>query len=137
MPINDDGNPSVIWDGDVKLYSITGDEEPVLSTVVPRKISAEFTHDEGTLSDQDLWGMIWIGKRDSSQEPWQLHTEKDWTKAENPLVASDFLDTGNTQFVEMESGLNYVTLTCSVNPELLEAGIDYIIYARVGKKSLG
>jgi hypothetical protein len=135
VAIGDDGNPSVVWDGVITILDATGDEAESLSTTQYREIVCEFTHEFGVLSAQDVWGMIWIEKNNSTQAPYQLHTDKDWTVSGSFLQPSDTLDTGNTQFVEISFDTDLVTLICQTSPGNLEAGIEYNIYARLGKKT--
>lgn len=95
----------------------------------------ELTHALGTLNVSDLWAEMRIEANGTSTEPWALHSAKDWTNDENPLYPSNQVDTDNTQFVEIESELNKVTIRCMINSDNLIDGVQYNIYSRLGKKT--
>lgn len=98
------------------------------------KIVAEFTHTSGTLTLANLEGQIYINTATGTEQPWELHSDIDMTSPNNLLTPSDTLSSGNTQYVEVVSTNNLVTLTCYTNPANFIDGIDYKIYARLDSK---
>lgn len=108
--------------GDVKVYDLAnGDEVDDLFNNQDLRIEIEFPHSSGVIPTANLEGLIWIGDNESSLEPWFLSSELDFTAAANPLYPSDTLTTGNTQFVEIVSVNNLVTLICYLDASKLPA----------------
>lgn len=94
------------------------------------RIEIEFNHSSGTLVK--LWGEVWIEPKNTSNQEWRLHSEKDWTNPLNPLQPTDTLATGNVTLVEVISINNKATIICQTNRDNLVNGTEYNIYGRLG-----
>lgn len=116
-------------------FDINGDATTNLFTDQVVRVEIEFTHASGTLPVGDLSAYIWIERDGGTTEPFQLHTDLDWTLDDNPLSPSNTLLTGNTQFVEIVSALNLVTIICNTNPDNLSEGVLYNVYGRLAKET--
>lgn len=114
------------------LYDAQGDVTDNLFIDDNVRIEIEFTHTLGTILVADLWGRIWIEPDQTTLQPWDLSTHKDFTDGLNPLQVTDTLTTGNTEFVEIVSINNKVTLICQTNKDNLTNGTLYNVYGRLG-----
>lgn len=117
-----------------KFYDANGLITDNIFTNQTTRIEIEFSHTLGTLIVGNLWGRVWIEPDQSTQSVWDLSTDKDFTDANNLLQPTDTLVTGNTQFVEVVSVLNKVTLICQTNQNNLVEGVLYNVYGRLGNK---
>jgi len=118
-----------------KRFDLNGDPTDNLFIDQVVRIEIEFTHSSGTLPVGDLSAYIWIERDGGTTEPFQLHTDLDWTLDDSPLVPSNTLATGNTQFVEIISTLNLVTIICNTNPDNLQESVLYNVYGRLAKET--
>lgn len=128
-------DPGGIWTGLLQALDILGEVTADIDSNFNMILRGTLNHSLGILPIGDLWAMIWIVKDGTSETPWQLHSDYDWTKFGNPLAASDELLTGNTQFVEIKSELDKVTIYCRTEKNNLVEGITYRVYGRLGKKT--
>jgi hypothetical protein len=128
---------SVGWvgfSGDVKLYDEDGIEVSQLEDGRDLIIKIECTHGSGLLSTQSLAAFVWIEINGATASPSYLSSSFDYTSDENRLQPSDELGSGNTQYVEILSETNKVTLICKTNSDNLVAGLDYYIRGRLWHK---
>ena len=123
------------FSGVTKFFDINNDVTTNLFTDQSVRIEIEFAHSLGTLSVGDLSAYIWIERDNGTTEPFQLHTDLDWTFDDSPLIASDTLLTENTQFVEIISTVNLVTIICATDPENLQENVVYNVYGRLAKET--
>lgn len=117
-----------------KLYDEDGDITDNIFIDQNVRIEIEFSHTLGTLVVGDTWGRIWIEADQTTLQPYDLSTELDLNDINSPLQPTDTLATGNTQFVEIVSVNNLVTLICQTNRDNLTAGLVYNLYGRLGDK---
>jgi hypothetical protein len=122
------------FSGDVKLYDEDGIEVSQLEDGRDLIIKIECTHGSGVLSPQTLAAFVWIEINGATASPSYLSSSFDYTSDENRLQPSDELGTGNTQYVEILSETNKVTLICKTNSDNLVAGLDYYIRGRLWHK---
>jgi hypothetical protein len=83
---------------------------------------------------QTLAAFVWIEINGATASPSYLSSSFDYSSSENRLQPSDELGTGNTQYVEILSETNKVTLICKTNSDNLVAGLDYYIRGRLWHK---
>lgn len=129
---------SVGWvgfSGDVKLYDEDGVEVSQLEDNRDLIVKIECVHSLGLLSSQSLGGFVWMEINGATASPSYLSSSFDYTSDENRLQPSDELGTGNTQYVEILSETNKVTLICKTNSNNLVAGLDYYIRGRLWNKT--
>lgn len=129
---------SVGWvgfSGDVKLYDEDGVEVSQLEDNRDLIVKIECVHSLGLLSTQLLGAFVWMEINGATASPSYLSSSFDYTSDENRLQPSDELGLGNTQFVEILSETNKVTLICKTNSNNLVAGLDYYIRGRLWNKS--
>ena len=119
------------FSGDVKLYDEDGVEVSELEDGRDLIIKIECTHGSGVLSPQTLAAFVWIEINGATASPSYLSSSFDYSSSENRLQPSDELGTGNTQYVEILSETNKVTLICKTNSDNLVAGLDYYIRGRL------
>lgn len=131
-----DGNPSVVFEGEVNLYDLLGNETDYLSSDETRLVEIIITHDQGVLNKSDLWAEIWIEVTNATGEVWQLHSDKDFSHDLNPLTGSQEDDPANIDYVEIVSISNEVSLFCNTNSLNITSGYSYNIYYRLGKKTV-
>lgn len=136
LDFDEDGNPSIVFNGEINIYNELSVEVNVLSSTIPYLIEVVITHDQGTLTLSDLWGEIWIEPVGATGEVWQLHSSKDFSHNNNPLTGSQEVSAVNLKYVEIKSELNVVYLYCATNPAAIVPGAEYNIYYRLGKKTL-
>jgi hypothetical protein len=122
------------FSGDAKLYDEDGIEVSQLEDGRDLIIKIECTHGSGVLSPQTLAAFVWIEINGATASPSYLSSSFDYTSDENRLQPSDELGTGNTQYVEILSETNKVTLICKTNSDNLVAGLDYYIRGRLWHK---
>jgi hypothetical protein len=122
------------FSGDVKLYDEDGIEVSELEDGRDLIIKIECTHGSGVLSPQTLAAFVWIEINGATASPSYLSSSFDYSSSENRLQPSDELGTGNTQYVEILSETNKVTLICKTNSDNLVAGLDYYIRGRLWHK---
>jgi len=122
------------FSGDVKLYDEDGVEVSELEDGRDLIIKIECTHGSGVLSPQTLAAFVWIEINGATASPSYLSSSFDYSSSENRLQPSDELGTGNTQYVEILSETNKVTLICKTNSDNLVAGLDYYIRGRLWHK---
>jgi len=122
------------FSGDVKLYDEDGVEVSELEDGRDLIIKIECTHGSGVLSPQTLAAFVWIEINGATASPSYLSSSFDYSSDENRLQPSDELGTGNTQYVEILSETNKVTLICKTNSDNLVAGLDYYIRGRLWHK---
>jgi len=122
------------FSGDVKLYDEDGVEVSQLEDGRDLIIKIECTHGSGVLSPQTLAAFVWIEINGATASPSYLSSSFDYSSLENRLQPSDELGTGNTQYVEILSETNKVTLICKTNSDNLVAGLDYYIRGRLWHK---
>ena len=122
------------FSGDAKLYDEDGVEVSELEDGRDLIIKIECTHGSGVLSPQTLAAFVWIEINGATASPSYLSSSFDYTSDENRLQPSDELGTGNTQYVEILSETNKVTLICKTNSDNLVAGLDYYIRGRLWHK---
>jgi len=108
-----DIDPGGIFSGVVRTFDIIGDETTEISCNQPNLIKVQFDHSLGLLPIGDLWGRIWIERDNIDTTPWQLFTDRNWTHEFNPLVPSQSITPGNTEFVEIESLVDQVNIVCA------------------------
>ena len=128
---------SVGWvgfSGDVKLYDEDGVEVSQLEDNRDLIVKIECVHSLGLLSSQSLGGFVWMEINGATASPSYLSSSFDYTSDENRLQPSDELGTGNTQYVEILSETNKVTLICKTNSNNLVSGLDYYIRGRLWNK---
>ena len=128
---------SVGWvgfSGDVKLYDEDGVEVSQLEDNRDLIVKIECVHSLGLLSSQSLGGFVWMEINGATASPSYLSSSFDYTSDENRLQPSDELGTGNTQYVEILSETNKVTLICKTNSDNLVSGLDYYIRGRLWNK---
>lgn len=94
------------------------------------KIVVEFTHSSGTITLANIEGYIYANTATGVEQPWMLHSDIDMTGLNNILVPSDTLLSGNTQFVEVVSSNNLITLTCYSNTNYI-LDSNYKFYGRI------
>jgi len=128
-------DPGAIWSGSPKIFDLLGSEITKIETNSTDTIKAIGDHSLGLLPVGDLWGEIFIIKDGDLGTVWALHSDRDWTNENNPLLPTDTLATGNTQFVEVVSEVDKVTLICQTSIINIQLGPEYWIYARIGKKT--
>lgn len=100
------------------------------------RIEIAFAHTTGTVTLANIEAYIWIERDGSDQQPWFLHSSKDFTNPLNPLTPSDTLSAGNTQFVEVVSVNNLITIKCLTNRDNLQNGVQYNVYGRIKNKTV-
>jgi len=122
------------FNGDVKLYDEDGLEVTELEDDRDLIVKVECVHGSGTLSPQTIACFVWIEIDGSTATPSYLSSSYDYTSSDNRLQPSDELLTGNTQYVEMLSELNKVTLICKTNSSNLIANLGYLIKGRLWHK---
>jgi hypothetical protein len=122
------------FSGDAKLYDEDGVEVSELEDGRDLIIKIECTHGSGLLSLQSLGAFVWMEINGATASPSYLSSSFDYTSDENRLQPSDELGTGNTQYVEILSETNKVTLICKTNSDNLVAGLDYYIRGRLWHK---
>ena len=116
------------------LYDENGDVTDNIYTNQNTRIEIEFSHTLGTLAVGNIWGRVWIEANNTTLQPWDLSTDKDFTNSNNLLQPTDTLATSNTQFVEIVSVSNKVTLICQTNKLNLTNNTVYNVYGRLGNK---
>lgn len=116
------------------LFDANGDATSNLFTDQNVRIEIEFSHTLGTITLADIWGRIWIEPDQTTLQPFDLSTDKDLNDVNSPLQPTDTLSSGNTQFVEIISILNKVTLICQTNKNNIIDGLVYNVYGRLGTK---
>lgn len=130
-----DVDPGGIWSGTVEAFDILGDPTDNIFKDVNTLIKVSFNHNLGILPAPGLGGYVSIQKKNSTEPPWQLHTNRDWTNPNNPLTPSDTLLTGNETLVEVVSSTDVVEFWFYTNKENLVEGQEYTIYGRLEKLS--
>jgi hypothetical protein len=128
---------SVGWvgfSGDVKLYDEDGVEVSQLEDGRDLIVKIECVHSLGLLSSQSLGAFVWMEINGATASPSYLSSSFDYTSDENRLQPSDELGLGNTEYVEILSQTNKVTLICKTNSNNLVAGLDYYIRGRLWNK---
>lgn len=132
LPFNDNGGSSFST-----VYELEdGNGDPTLDLGSDTTVLIKIHHDHtlGILPINDLAGIVWVEPLNSTAQPFYLSSEKDFTNANSPIRPSDTLITGNTQYVEIVSVNNRVTLICRTNPDNVNNGIQYNIYSKLINK---
>ena len=124
------GGFSLSWN----YYDESGDATSDLFINQDVQIDAVFAHSLGTISTSNLFGYMWILPEDGVGQPWFLSTDLDLTNANNLLVPTDTLSTGNDQYVEVISTNNQVILRCKTEKNNLNLNQSYKVYARLYPK---
>ena len=139
-------SPSTILDFDVlgwsgfigttTLETLDGDPLTQVQNDQDLIVRIECAHTLGILTLNTLAAFIWIEKNGSTLKGHYLSSTNDWTADTNWLQASDTLVTGNTQFVEIISVSDKVTLLCKTNSDNISGeGFDVNIYGRLWHKT--
>ena len=134
LDFNEDGNPTTVWTADWEAFDILDNLVTNLSTTQFRKLVGTANHNLGTLGAQDTWGEAYIIRKNSTGEPWHLHTDKNWNVEGNQLLPTDELLTGNENFLEISFDVDEVEIICQTNQLALTPG-TYVLYGKIGKKS--
>lgn len=125
------------YSANTKYFNVnTGDEVDNILTDVDTRVEISFTHSTGTVTLADIEGYVWMERDQGTQPPYFLHTDLDFTDINNPLVPTDTLLSGNTQYVEKTSASNLIKLIFSVNKDLVEDDVDYNFYGRIKNKTI-
>jgi hypothetical protein len=131
-----DTNGTAGFSGSVKYLNGSGTEVTDLSPVSNRLIVISFPHSSGTIPKVQIEGYIWIERDGSVEQPWFIHSSIDCTKIGHPLLPTDTELTGNTQFVEVRTINNLVTLTCQTDHNFIQDGVTYNVYGRLKNKTV-
>lgn len=122
--------------GTTYYYDENGDETDNIYVDQNVLIKMEFAHALGTITLGNIEAYIWIERDGSLERPWFLHSSKDWTHPLNPLEPSNTITSTNTQFVEIVSTNNLITIYCKTNRDNLQDGVNYNVYGRIKNKTI-
>lgn len=122
--------------GTTYYYDENGDETDNIYVDQNVLIKMEFAHALGTITLGNIEAYIWIERDGSLERPWFLHSSKDWTNPLNPLEPSNTITSTNTQFVEVVSANNLITIYCKTNRDNLQDGVNYNVYGRIKNKTI-
>lgn len=116
-----------------------GNSELTEDIYVDQNVSVvqKFVHNLGVITLANIEAYVWIERAGSLAPPvGYLHSHLDWSDPSNAITPSDALSVGNTQFVEVFSANNLITLRCYTNRDNLQKGATYNIYGRIKNKTV-